>query len=101
MKIVINTSDKVNINWGAKGADEIAQNVLTLINTFTYEVAYDRTIGINAQFQDMPLQEAVANITAQIYELIEQREPRATVKEVNFIGQSEDGNLAFEVVIDV
>lgn len=101
MLIVINTSDDPVIDWGASGFDEIAQNVFTLINTLKYEVAYDRTLGIRPDYLDMPLSEAIPLVTAQIYAVIDEREPRATVEEVEYQGVSDDGNMIFKVVIDV
>ncbi|AOZ91622.1 hypothetical protein [Paenibacillus crassostreae] len=101
MLVTINTTDTQNIDWAATGAAEIVQNVFTLINTFTYEVAYDRTIGIPGSFIDMPTPEAVPIVVERIYTLIDECEPRATVEDVIFAGLSEDGTLIFEVVIDV
>jgi phage baseplate assembly protein W len=101
MLIGINTSERMEINWGAVGSEEIAQNVFTLINTLKYEVAYDRTLGIRSDYIDAPLQEAIALVTAQLYKVIGEREPRATVEDVEFIDISVEGNLIFKVVIDV
>lgn len=101
MQIEINTSEAPAIDWAATGAAEVAQNVFTLINTMKYEVAYDRTLGIRRDFVDMPLQESVALATAQIYAVIDEREPRAAVQSVKHIGVSEDGELTFRVVVDV
>jgi phage baseplate assembly protein W len=99
--ITLDTSSTKEINWGAKGAEEIAQNCLTLIQTMKYEVAYGRTIGIGTDYLDMPVQQAVPLITAQIYNVIDEREPRARVLDVVFQGVSDDGNLDFKVVIEV
>lgn len=101
MQVVLDTSQPHVINWGARGAEEIVQNCLTLIMTHKYEVAYDRTLGISPDYVDMPLQGAVAFVTAQIYKVISEREPRATVQDVQFLGVDEDGNLDFRVVIDI
>jgi phage baseplate assembly protein W len=101
MLIEINTSEKTEINWGAVGSEEIAQNVFTLINTLKYEVAYDRTLGIRPDYLDMPLPEAIPLVTAQIYAVVDEREPRATVEDVIYLGVSDDGNSIFKVVIDV
>jgi uncharacterized protein len=101
MQVEINTSKTIAIDWGATGVNEIIQNVLNLLNTVKYEVAYDRTLGINTDFQDMPLQESIVLATAQIYEIIEQREPRVIVEEVSFIGLSNEGELIFKVMIDI
>jgi hypothetical protein len=101
VQVEINTSNTLVIDWGATGAKEIVQNVINLINMLKYEVAYDRTLGINSDFQDAPLQEAVSLAIAQIYDVIDKREPRATVEEVTFTGLTGDGNLSFKVVIEL
>lgn len=101
MLITLNTAEQLEIDWGASGIGEVAQNVLTLINTFKYEVAYDRTLGLSSSYLDLPELEAMALVTAQIYAVIDEREPRATVEEVTYLGTSTDGNLIFQVVIDV
>lgn len=100
MQIVIDTTQQT-INWAARGAEEIAQNCLTLIRTMHYEVAYDRTLGIRPDYIDMPLSGAVPFVTAQIYKVIDEREPRATVENVEFIGTNDAGEMQFRVVIDV
>jgi uncharacterized protein len=100
MQVVIDTSQQT-INWAARGAEEIAQNCLMLIRTLKYEVAYDRTLGIRADYLDLPLTDAVPLVTAQLYKVIDEREPRATVQDVHFIGVTEDGELNFKVVIDI
>lgn len=101
MQIVINTSQLPAIDWGATGAKEIAQNVFHLLNTMKYEVAYDRTLGVRPDFQDAPLQEAISLYTAQVYAVIGEREPRATVQDITFTGVDNDGNLSFKVVIEI
>lgn len=101
MIIEIDTSKPAAIDWGATGAEEVAQNVLTLIKTLKYEVAYDRTLGLDVDFIDKPLPEAVSLITAQIYAVIDEREPRAEVLDVQFVGVNDEGNLSFKVAIDV
>lgn len=101
MLITINTSAPSPIDWGATGASEIAQNVMTLISTFKYEVAYDRILGLSSDYVDLPLQDAIPLVTAQIYAVVDEREPRATVEEVTYLGTSTDGNLIFQVVIEV
>ncbi|MEB3103091.1 hypothetical protein [Ferviditalea candida] len=101
MLIEINTAQPPAIDWGATGAKEIAQNVYHLLNMMKYEVAYDRTLGVRPDFQDAPLQEAISLYTAQVYAVISEREPRATVQEVTFTGIVEEGNLSFKVVIEI
>lgn len=101
MFVEINTSENPPIDWGATGAAEIVQNVYTLVKTYRYEVAYDRTLGISPEFVDLPEPEAVPLITAELYRIIDEREPRATVEDVTYLGIDEQGNMQFKVVIDV
>jgi len=98
--VTINTKDS-NLDWTAKGIDRIAQNVFNLISTYKYEVAYDRTLGIDSSFIDKPLPIAIAEATAQIYDVIAEREPRATIESVDFIEIDKEGNFQFKVVVDI
>ena len=100
MLITINTGNFI-LDWTATGINRIAQNVFNLISTFKYEVAYDRTLGIDGSFIDSPLLKAITQATAQIYDIIAEREPRASVTDVNFISVDDTGNLQFEVVVDI
>jgi phage baseplate assembly protein W len=100
MLVTINTQN-FKLAWDAKGIDRIAQNVFNLITTFKYEVAYDRTLGLDGSFIDKPLEIAIAQATAQIYDIVAEREPRATVKSVDFKSIDDLGNLQFEVVVDI
>ncbi|MDF2591975.1 MAG: hypothetical protein K0S75_1441 [Clostridia bacterium] len=100
MQITIDTTQS-NINWSAKGVDRIAQNITNLLNTIKYEVAYDRTLGMTGKYIDKPKDDAIAIATAEIYEIIRQREPRAKVVDVLYIGLDESENMQFKVVIEV
>lgn len=100
MLVTINTQN-FKLAWEAKGTDRIAQNVFNLISTFKYEVAYDRTLGIDGSFIDAPLPIAIVQLTAQIYDIIAEREPRAVVESVDFASIDDNGNLQFEVVVDI
>jgi phage baseplate assembly protein W len=97
----INTSEKVTLNWAAKGAERILQNVLNLINTWQYEIAYNRTIGIQVGLLDKPSEEAAVEYTSQVHNMISTFEPRAETQEVNYTGIDENGNMEFKVVIDI
>lgn len=101
MILEINTSDKTQIEWDAKGNDRTIQNVANLLSTFKYEVAYDRTLGLSGKFVDKPLDQAIAEATTEIIDLINEREPNANVTEVEYTGNDENGNMQFKVVIDI
>jgi phage baseplate assembly protein W len=100
MIYTIDSSQK-GINWSAKGAERIIQNIKNLLGTSKYEVAYDRTLGLSRDIIDMPLQKAIAKATTEIIDLISNREPRVVIKEVKYAGADNDGNIQFKVVVDV
>ena len=99
--MVIRLTNQTNIDWTVKGTTKIAQNVLNLLKTFRYEVAYDRTLGMPKDYIDLPIDQAIPNVTAAVYELIRGKEPRANLLEFNFRGIDKGGNMLFEVVIEV
>jgi hypothetical protein len=97
----IDTSNQFEIKWDVKGSERILQNVINLINTFKYEVAYDRTLGINPDLVDMPANEAGIRFANEIVSLIVDREPRAEVKTVDYLGADINGAIALKVVIEI
>lgn len=101
MEYVIYTSKPLKLNWAAKGTERILQNVWNLMNTFHYEVAFHRTMGINPKLLDKPCNIAASEYISNIFTLIPKFEPRATVKEVNFTGMDTEGNMQFKVVINI
>jgi predicted secreted protein len=50
---------------------------------------------------DKPVDQAVAIATAEIIDLINEREPRAVVKEVEYTGIGDEGNMEFRVVVEI
>jgi len=93
-------SEGMKINWNAKGAERIVQNVYNLLNTFRYEVAYNRILGRNTANLDKPTSDMIPLIIAETYELITEYEPRATIINVEVVN-SEEGKPTIEVVIRV
>jgi phage baseplate assembly protein W len=101
MEYVIDTSNPVTLNWNATNNERIVQNVLNLISTWKYEVAYNRDMGINSELLDKPLEIASAQYLSEVIRVIQDYEPRATVNELKFTGVDVDGNMQFKVVIEV
>ncbi|KMT23015.1 hypothetical protein [Clostridium cylindrosporum] len=87
------------INWGAKGTERILQNIVNLLNTFKYEVAYDRVLGTNPDNVDLPNDKVIGGIISETYDLIEQYEPRATIIEVEVLWEGD--KLVRKVVLIV
>lgn len=98
--ITINTQGSA-LDWAARGVNRIAQNVLNLISTWRYEVAYNRTLGIDPSIIDKPAPVAAALYTAEVYKLVQEYEPRARVSSVRYNGITPDGNIDAEVVIEI
>jgi phage baseplate assembly protein W len=101
MEYVIDTSKLSNINWGATGDERILQNINNLISTFKLEVAYDRDKGIDGGLIDKPKDIAAAYYTSEVFRVVQEYEPRATVKEVQLTKVDENGNMQFKVVVDI
>jgi phage baseplate assembly protein W len=93
-------SKNININWNAKGSERIVQNVYNLLNTFRYEVAYNRILGRNPANLEKPVSDMIPLVIAETYELITEYEPRATIIKVEVVGV-EEGDPTIEVVIRV
>lgn len=93
-------NDMRGMDWGAAGNARIAQNVLNLINTYRYEVAYNRTMGIDPALIDRPSPAAIAQLKVDIADLVARYEPRATLKTIH-CAVSDSGNIETEVVIEV
>lgn len=87
------------INWGAKGIERILQNIVNLLNTTRYEVAYDRVMGTNQDNVDLPNDKIIGEIISETYDLIENYEPRANIIEVEVLQKND--SLIRKVVLSI
>lgn len=94
-------SDDTNLKWGLSGEERIVQNVLNIIRTRKYEVPFMRNLGINPDYLDNTLRFIRSQLSQEIMELVEIFENRASVAEVNFIDTDSNGNIIFEVKVEV
>lgn len=94
------SSRNSNINWNAQGDERIAQNVVNILNTVQYEVAYDRIMGRNSNNLDRNFKEVESILIAETYDLIEEYEPRAKVINV-LVNQLENGEIDIRAVIEI
>lgn len=101
MECIIDTSTTKGLNWSAKGKERIAQNVLNIIKTWQFEVAYNRNMGIATKLLDKPVDIASSLYISEIYKVVAEYESRATVKQVKFTGLDDEGNMQFKVVINI
>lgn len=73
-----------DIEIGATGLREIAQNVQTILATTRGTLFLDRTFGINQDIIDLPMPVAQARYTSEVIREIERQEPRVKVVSVSF-----------------
>jgi len=81
------------IDFGARGVEEVLQNVRTYLCTTRFSVVLDRTLGIDARVVDRPINKAKAIISADILGGLPRHEPRAKVLSIAFAGDGLDGVL--------
>lgn len=98
MIVTFDTSQK--IDWNASGIKRRLQNINNALNTYRYEVAYDRTAGRDPANLDKPSGQFIEAIIAETYELVPEIDPKATVVDVTPV-ISKDGDLNLKVVIDL
>lgn len=81
------TVDLSNINlMPTSEAEEIIQNVRTILLTYVGSVPLDRGFGIDNKIVDEPISVVRSRAVAEITEAINKFEPRAKVKKCYFDG---------------
>ncbi len=88
-----------SLNWSAKGRERILQNISNLLNTYRYEVAYDRILGRDPANIDKPIDKIIPVIISETYDLIQEYEPRVKIKNVEVIQNSEGPII--KAVVDI
>lgn len=97
--IRIDTASNKRLNWGAKGTERIVQNVSNIINTYRFEVAYMRGLGISPDIIDKGANEVRAIIADDLSRQIKFAEPRAVLKSIDIVSINEDGSIG--VIVDI
>ena len=100
MTYYITNGNALSIDWNARGAAKIAQNCQNLLCTWLYEVAYERTKGIDPEIVDMPIEAARQKMRSEIYRVLRTYEPRAEIVSVKVTGE-EPGDLLFYVGLNI
>lgn len=100
MELIIDNSN-VRLNWAAKGYDRIVQNILNILNTYKYEVAYERGLGISADILDKDAETVKSIIMENLFDDIKRYEPRATLKTVDVQSVGEDGHITAVITVEV
>lgn len=93
MSYLLTVNQKPAIDLAPKTTvEEVLQNVRTIISTIKYEIPLDRDFGIDGDVIDMPMQQAQAKLTQEIFRAVRQYEPRAVIESISFSG-NESGKL--------
>lgn len=101
MSVIIAANETPSIDFGPKTvAEEVVQNVRTILATIKYQIPLDRSFGIDGSAVDMPMPQAQAFITSEIIQQIKRYEPRAVVESVTFDGNL-DGRLTPKVEVTI
>lgn len=89
MSYLLTANQKPAINLAPKTTvEEVLQNVRTIISTIKYEIPLDRGFGIDGDVIDMPMQQAQAKLTQEIFRAVRQYEPRAIIESISFAGDA-------------
>lgn len=72
------------IDFGAVGINEIAQNIRMIITTPVGSVPLNREFGIDTDVIDLPLPIAQQKLTQEIFQAIRKYEPRVRVTKITF-----------------
>lgn len=89
MLYTINGGDVPQIDFApATVAEEVLQNIRTIISTIKHSVPMDREFGIDGAIIDRPINIAKAQITNEIFRAVRRYEPRAVIESIEFTGDA-------------
>lgn len=101
MSYLLTANQKPAIDFAPKTTtEEVLQNVRTIISTIKYEIPLDRGFGIDGDVIDMPMQQAQAKLTQEIFRAVRQYEPRAIIESISFSGD-ESGRLTSKLEVSI
>lgn len=93
MAYIVAGSDAPQIDFfPATVAEEVLQNVRTIITTIKYSIPLDREFGIDGAVVDLPINVAQAKLTNEIFRAVRRYEPRAVIESISFKAE-ETGRL--------
>lgn len=101
MRIAIDNTEPVQLDWTARGTDRIIQNITNILNTYKYEVAYNRGLGISPDILDKDIGTVKSIIIEDLFDNIKKNEPRARLVSVDVVSVSPDGHITAKIEIEV
>ena len=93
------TASLEEIEIGARGVNEVIQNIKTILSTVKYTVPLHRDFGIDPTYIDAPAPASRALFTADVVRAIKEHEPRAEV--VSVLWSETKTNLIDGVLVPV
>jgi uncharacterized protein len=103
MKNVYEISLLQKVDFGAKGIDEVLQNVRFILSTVVDSCVMHRGFGIRGDSVDAPLEYAKAQLALFCIEAVQKYEPRAQIESIDFEVDPLNGRLipkAKVVIVD-
>lgn len=88
----------MRINWSPTPAEEVVQNVKTLVATDVGTVPLARDLGTPQNVVDLPTPIAGARLQASIIKAVRTYEPRVDIKAVR-LSSDEEGKLDVDVEV--
>jgi phage baseplate assembly protein W len=85
--------DLADIDFAAAGIKDPVQCVYRLLLTPKYSVPLERTMGMENEVVDAPINEAPDLLIAEILEVVHLWEPRVEILEVTFLADGQAGKL--------
>ena len=80
---------------------EVLQNVAMILSTIKTTAPLYRDFGLSARFLDKPMPAAEAILIAEIFDAIEEYEPRAEVKNVSFERDERTGKIIPRLEVEI
>lgn len=93
---------KQGIRIGATGLDGLEQEIRTVLATRKGSVPLDRDFGIRWDYVDMPINEAMPYMVAEIGQQLEKYVPRIRVRDISFASpEPPEGILQPKVTVEI
>ena len=101
MAYLVTANDKPKIDFAPENeVIEVLQNVRTILSTIKYEIPLNRQFGMDGSIIDLPIQQAQAKWSAEIFSQVKQYEPRAIIESISFTAEL-DGKLVPTVEVRI
>jgi hypothetical protein len=102
MSRTVDTTESVELNIEPQTVEEeVLQNLWFLFSTIEYQIPLDRGLGLTPDYVDKPIETAKALATTDLYDKVEQYEPRAEIVDISFKIEPETGILKPIVEVEI